>query len=355
MTPSVYSGLVLAGPDLEPLTADVVVERGRIVAVEERTRAPDLWICPSLFNAHTHLGDTVAMDAAPARPGDLAALVAPPGGLKHRLLAASSAEDCVAGMRQSVRRMLRGGTGGFADFREGGPRGVALLREAVEGIPCRAVALGRDGGETEGDGAGIASVRDVAEYEAVARRAREAGGLVALHAGERDHADVDAALDCRPDFVVHMTHATGRQLRRCAEEEIPIAVCPRSNWALGVASGPAHPPLRRMLALGCRVMLGTDNAMFVPPDMGGELAFASLVYRLEPATLLRAACEGAAVTGAPCWIEPGARASFFVADPARAGLSFSRDPVASLARRLDPALIRTSIFKLHGEQIETVF
>ena len=173
MTQRVYSGLALTGSALECRPADIVVERGRIVAVEERTRAPARWICPSFFNAHTHLGDTIAMDA-PA-DGDLASLVAPPDGLKHRLLGAAAGADCVAGMRESVCRMVRGGTGGFADFREGGARGVGLLRDAVAGLPCRAVILGRDGGEEAADGAGIASVRDVADYEAVARPRPERG------------------------------------------------------------------------------------------------------------------------------------------------------------------------------------
>ncbi len=342
MTQRVYSGLALTGPSLECRPADVVVERGRIVSIEERRRAPARWICPSFFNAHTHLGDTIAMDTAGG--GDLASLVAAPDGLKHRLLGAAGDADCIAGMRESALRTIRGGTGGFVDFREGGARGVGLLRGAVSGLSCRAVILGRDGGEDAADGAGIASTRDIPGYRDVAERVRQRGGFVAFHAGERDADDVDDALDCRPDLVVHMTHATDAQLRRCADEAIPIAVCPRSNWRLGVATNSAHPPIARMLELGCRVLLGTDNAMFVPPDMAGELAFASVVYGIEPAALLHAGIDGAAVTGTPTWLEPGAVASFFVVDPSQAGLSFSRDLVASLVRRLDAGAIETNVF-----------
>lgn len=342
MTQEVYSGLALVGPGLECRPADVVVERGRIIAVEERTHAPARWICPSFFNAHTHLGDTIAMDAPAC--GDLAALVAPPGGLKHRLLGVARDEDCVAGMRESVCRMVRGGTNGFADFREGGERGVRLLRDTVSGLPCRAVILGRDGGEGTADGVGIASARDAPDFEESSRRVRERTGFVVFHAGEGDAGDVDRALDCRPDFVVHMTHATEAQLRRCADEEIPIAVCPRSNWRLGVAGDSGHPPIARMLELGCRVLLGTDNAMFVAPDMPGELAFASFVYGIDPAALLHAGIDGGAVTGLPNWLEPGAVASFFVVNVPRAGLSFSRDPVASMVRRLDSGAIETNVF-----------
>jgi cytosine/adenosine deaminase-related metal-dependent hydrolase len=337
MEQAVYSGLVLAGPTLEPRFADVVVEAGRIGAVEERKRAPERWICPAFFNAHTHLGDTIAMDA-PAR-GELASLVAPPDGLKHRLLREARRDDCVAAIRQSVRRMMRGGTAGFADFREGGTRGIEIVREALRGLPIRAIVLGRAGGESVGDGAGIASTRDIADYRLVVERVRSSGGLIGFHAGECTSDDVDPALDCRPDFVVHMTHATDAQLMRCAEEGIPIVCCPRSNWRLGVADRPDLPPVASMLECGCTVLLGTDNAMFVSPDMGGELMFASTIYRCDPVHLLRAAIEGSAVLAEPSWIQVGARASFVVVNPERAGLSFSRDPIASLVRRFDASAI----------------
>ena len=353
MEQSVYSGLALCGRALEPRPADVVVEAGRIVAIEERLRAPDRWLCPAFFNAHTHLGDSVAMDL-PAR-GDLASLVRPPDGLKHRMLRSASRDACVAGIRQSLMRMVRGGTGGCADFREGGTRGVGILEEAAQGIPCRVIGLARDGGEQQARGAGIASARDVTDYADVVARVRSAGGLVAFHAGERDADDVDDALDCHPDLVVHMTHATDTQLRRCAEEGIPIAVCPRSNWSLGVARGPGHPPLTRMLSSGCRLLLGTDNAMFVAPDMGAELMFASVVYGIDDRALLRSAIEGAAVVGAPCWLEPGASAAFMVLDPARGGVLCSRDPIRSLVRRLDSCMIETNVFNQRDESIQTIF
>lgn len=353
MEPSIYSGLALLGPDLEPRPADVVVEAGRIVAIEERRRAPARWISPAFFNAHTHLGDTIAMDVSAS--GDLAALVRPPDGLKHRMLRAASANDCRNGIRASLKRMLRGGTTGCADFREGGARGIDLLREAARRLPCRVIGLGRDGGEAVADGAGIASARDVVDYLEVVARVRKRGGLVAFHAGERDPEDVDRALDCRPDLVVHMTHATDRQLRHCADEGIPIAVCPRSNWRLGVTHGMDRPPIGRMFDLGCRVVLGTDNAMFVSPDLAQEMMFASFVYRIDATRLLRAAVEGAAVIGSPCWIETGGRANFLVIDPARGGVNFSRDPVATLVQRLDSCMIETNVFNLKDESIKTIF
>ena len=131
------SGYALLGDELALSPVDIFIENGIITAIEDNPRVPDVWICPALFNAHTHLGDTIAMDCGAA--GDLEALVTPPDGLKHRLLRAASREDLVGGMRASMEGMIATGTAGCADFREGGIEGVLALQEAADGIalPCR--------------------------------------------------------------------------------------------------------------------------------------------------------------------------------------------------------------------------
>ena len=142
--PLIVSGQALIGEELALRPVDIVIESGIITAIEETTKAPRVWICPAFFNAHTHLGDTLAMDCGVK--GDLASLVTPPDGLKHRLLAAASPQDLVRGMRVSIEGMIAGGTAGCADFREGGIAGVSGLREAAEGLPFRPIIFGRDGG-----------------------------------------------------------------------------------------------------------------------------------------------------------------------------------------------------------------
>ncbi|MFA5268885.1 MAG: amidohydrolase family protein, partial [Methanoregula sp.] len=222
------SGNALLGDELALRQVDIFIENGIITAIEDNTRVPDIWICPALYNSHTHLGDTIAMDCGAA--GDLEALVTPPDGLKHRLLRSASRQDLVAGMRAGMEGMIATGTAGCADFREGGSEGVLALKEAAEGLSFVPFVFGRDGGETIAGGLGISSVRDVPDTEQRVQDARRAGKKIAFHAGERDGADVDAALLYEPDLLIHMTHATKKQLRVCAEQEIPIAVCPRSNW-----------------------------------------------------------------------------------------------------------------------------
>ena len=340
----VVTGRALLGEDLREEDVSITVSGGIITAIEPSFKVPDRWIVPAFFNAHTHLGDTVAMDL-PAR-GSLAALVKPPNGLKHRILAATPRPDLVRGMRSSIMTMAATGTTGFADFREGGADGVAALREAAAGLGCRPVILGREGGETVSDGAGISSVHDVANAEGVVREARDTGGLVAFHAGEKNPDDIDEALAFEPDLLVHCTHATDAQLRRIVDMGIPIAVCPRSNWLLGVAASAAHPPIARILELGGRFLLGTDNVMFVQPDLLQEMAFTATVYRAPPEEVLRAAIAGANLAGRSGYIEEGEEAHFVVIDPAKSNLAFSKDIRTTIVKRLDSSSIEQTVLTL---------
>jgi len=161
-------------------------------------------------------------------------LVAPPDGLKHRLLREASHEAKVAAMARSLRYMESTGTGTFLEFREGGVKGVAALRDAVagEGVDFgeRAidpVVFGRDDPDvlSVADGYGASGARD-ADFDAVRSETREAGKLFGIHAGERDADDINAAMDLDPDFLVHMVHAEPIHLERLADRGTPVAVCP---------------------------------------------------------------------------------------------------------------------------------
>jgi cytosine/adenosine deaminase-related metal-dependent hydrolase len=338
------SGQALVGEELALLPVDIIIENGTITAIEETRHAPMVWICPAFFNAHTHLGDTLAMDCRVN--GDLESLVTPPNGLKHRILTAASRQDLVAGMHASIKGMLAGGTAGCADFREGGRAGVTALREAAEGLAFRPLIFGREGGEGIADGLGISSTRDVPHTDTLVEKAKQAGKKIALHAGERDAADVDAALALDPDLLIHCTHATKKQLRECADRQIPIAICPRSNWILGVTSSARHPPVQLMQDLGCNLLLGTDNVMFVPPDMFSEMAFTQAVYRIDPKVLMSAAVRGSELTGSSFFIRMGTRANLFTIDPAQSALHFSRDPVTSIIKRASGSIIGNNVFNL---------
>lgn len=243
-------------------------------------------ILPGLWNAHSHLGDAVVTQEL---HGSLEELVAPPLGLKHRVLAKAKDEAVIAAMRRAMATMLRTGTTGFSDFREGGLRGLKLLYAAQAALPIRGVALGRPEGLEyrreevaailrAADGIAVSSYVDwpAADLEKVAADVRRAGKLFALHCSERIREDLDRVLDLRPAFLVHMIQATDDDLERCADADVPIVVCPRSNAFFGMT-----PDIPRMLRAGVELRLGTDNAMINVPSMLNEMEFAYRIARLK--------------------------------------------------------------------------
>jgi cytosine/adenosine deaminase-related metal-dependent hydrolase len=89
----------------------------------------DFLVIPGLVNAHTHIADSIGKDIAAGRRLD--ARVHPVFGAKKKILENSRPEHLKAFIRSSAISMMKKGIVAFADFREGGPEGVGLLREAI--------------------------------------------------------------------------------------------------------------------------------------------------------------------------------------------------------------------------------
>ncbi|MFB6135023.1 MAG: amidohydrolase family protein [Halanaeroarchaeum sp.] len=324
------TGTILRGPEFDPVEGRVVVEDGEIVAIEETTTdpGPDI-VLPAFVNAHTHVGDSIAKGAG--RGLTLDELVAPPDGLKHRLLRDADRSETVAAMRRSLQHMRRGGTATFLDFREGGVDGVEALREAAEDVDIDPVIFGR--GEESvlevADGYGASGARDE-EFAGVRNAARKADVPFGIHAGERDGADVNPALDLEPDHLVHMVHATDLHLDRIGDSGIPVVACPRSNLVTGVGL----PPLRDLVD-HTTVALGTDNVMLNGPSMFREMEFAAKCCDVTDLEVLRMATTNAArVAGLEGGtIETGEPARVLVLDGETDNLTGYRDPVRAVVRR----------------------
>jgi len=322
-------GTVLAGPTYEALEARVVVEDGEITAVEPAdTESTDL-IHPAFVNAHTHVGDSIAKEAGEGL--SLTELVAPPDGLKHRLLRAARREELVEAIRQSVSVMRAGGTAAFLDFREGGVEGVGVLRTATADSGVQGFALARGSIEAmeAGDGFGAPSARD-GDFEMEREATRAAGKPFAIHAGERDPDDVDGAFALDPDVLVHMVHARDAHLDRLAEAETPVVVCPRSN----LVTDAGVPPIRALLER-TTVALGTDNVMLNSPSMYREMAFAAKLSDVPARDVLRMATRsGAAIAGLDAGvIEAGSPAKLVVLDGDSDNLAGAESPVRAVVRR----------------------
>jgi cytosine/adenosine deaminase-related metal-dependent hydrolase len=329
MADRVLAGTVLRGPEFEPVEGRVVVEDGEIVAVEQASVGSDDVVLPAFVNAHTHLGDSIAKEAG--RGLTLEELVAPPDGLKHRLLDAADRAETVEAMARSLQFMRATGTVHCVEFREGGVAGVTAIREAAAGTGVDPLVLGRGSIEAmevaDGFGASGANDADFADERAATR---EAGKIFGIHAGEVAVSDVQPALDLTPDHLVHMVHATDAHLDRVEREGIPVAVCPRSNLVTDVG----FPPIEA-LAQRTTVALGTDNVFLNSPSMFRELAFASKLTALEAPEVLRmATAAGAELAGLDCGVvEPGRPAKLLVVDGDSNNLAGMRDPVRAVVRR----------------------
>jgi guanine deaminase len=327
-------GTVLAGRSFDPVAGRVVVEDGRITAVEETdtNAAGDRIVLPAFVNAHTHVGDSVAKEAAVGL--GLEEAVVPPDSLKHRRIAAADRETRVAEMRRTLRFMRLTGTAAHLDFREFGVEGARTLREAAEGTDVESFVFGSDEAAVldVADGFGASGANDD-DFSAERAAARERGVPFAIHAGEPDATDIHPALDLDPDLLVHMVHAEAEHLERVADQEVPIAVCPRANRVLGVG----RPPIQTLLEY-TDVALGTDNVFLNSPSMFREMAYTAKTFELDSRTVLRmATTTGAEAVGLDCGlVEPGRRAALLVFDWDSDNLSTVEDPADAVVRRAGP-------------------
>jgi len=370
---------ILAGDDLRVVEgAALTLQGARILAigapvagVQQLDFAGKL-ICPMFVDAHTHIGDTGAKELGVGLSH--AASVIPPDGLKHRFLRSVDPDQLTQMMRVGLIDMLQSGVVACADFREQGLAGVQALRQAAIGLPIHVVILGRmdemvDTAEMQrqahqilatADGLGV---RDVEAYPAellIRLRQDYPDRLFAVHAAESAIAQAESmqatgrtqvarVLDWRPDLLIHLVHATPADLTMLAAVGVYGVACARSNGILGVG----FPDLACWRRMGVRFALGTDNVMFVAPDMLREMDFASRLGRglaqdptaIDHHAILRAATiEGARALKLEAQIgslAPGKEASFLVFDLERPHLRYQHDPVSAIVHRASLADIAT--------------
>ena len=238
-------------------------------------------IVPTLVNAHTHIGDSFIRKRNLKLPRNVEDLVAPPDGLKHRLLKETSDQEIIGGMRKSIDEMTKTGISYFCDFRENGLQGINHLKKALEKTNISPVILSRPNQLTynkdeidlllkNSQGIGLSSITDweYSEIEKIAKHTKKRKKTFAIHASERIREDIELILDLKPDFLVHMVKATESDLIRAKDADIPIAVCPRSNAFFGL-----KPNIKMMKKIGIDIMIGTDNAMLNAPSVLDEIGY----------------------------------------------------------------------------------
>jgi cytosine/adenosine deaminase-related metal-dependent hydrolase len=340
------TGTIIYGDELELIEGYVVIRDGTIkeIGTGDVDAAIGGIIAPAFVNAHTHVGDSIVKDV----PFDsLERLVQPPGGLKHRILSMASEEESIASMRACLSDMKSTGTCAFADFREGGVRGVRALCKAYIG-GLKPIILGRPNGDDVkdvlkiADGIGISSADNYPwEYlKEIADLAKKSGKLFAIHAGEANRSDIDGALELSPDFLVHMTRANDDDIKQVARRGAPVVVCPRSNFVTGVGCSWTMPPIKKMADAGIMLALGTDNVMLNSTDMFSEMAFTSKTFLRDDRQVFKmATLNGAKMLGLDHIfgsIVEGKAAHLMIIDEKSNNLDGVSDPIRGIVRRARP-------------------
>lgn len=282
-------------------------------------------ITPLFVNIHTHIGDSFIKNWDIPLPRDVKKLVAPPNGVKYRLLKEASEKEIISGMKRSINIMKKNGTKIFCDFRENGILGVQQLKKSLTSSSMSPIILSRPTNLSynrkeidllleNSDGIGLSSVSDWddAEIIKIARHTKKKKKLFAIHASERIREDIDFILDLKPNFLVHMIKADESDLIRVKENDIPVVVCPRANSFFGL-----KPNLALMKKIGVNILFGTDNAMLATPNILDEISYVKHEFTefTDFELLHKISYEARKVLNLDCSIlSPNSKAEFAVID-----------------------------------------
>jgi adenosine deaminase len=189
-----------------------------------------------------------------------------------------------------------------------------------------------------------------ADFAAAFRIAARAGLLAVPHGGEL--LGPDSVRGCLDDLnAVRIGHGVGAAsepalVRRLADEQVTLEVCPASNVALGVAATPAQVPLIRLLDAGVPVALGADDPLLFGSRLTAQYELARNVHGLDDdrvAGLARMSVRGSAAPhDVRAWLLAGIDAWLTAPDPA-AGVA------RPAAARHQDAAARTGQYSGPGE------
>ncbi len=333
---------------------------------------------PGFVNAHTHIGDSVGKDIA---IHSVDHTVHPVFGAKAKILKQTSDDIMIDFMKSSIHAMVRKGITTFVDFREGGSKGVHLLKRALQGTPIRCIILGRVESYSNVhpeqlstdvfknkldelvdlcDGVGLSGANE--NNDSTIHQYSNTHKLRAIHAAETQEStiyskdtssfsEVTRALRVKPHFLVHMTWASRSELARAAKSTRGIVVCPRANGVLAAGI----PNIIQMKNAGCTLALGTDNVMINSPDMFREMDYIWKVMmathrcRIEPREIIKMATVngGKIVDRDIGTIDLGKSADCIFIDKHALDLEPMHDPYAAIVHRATESSIRAVM--INGE------
>lgn len=368
---TIANGIILKGQDLTLKKENIVVDEGKIIEIAKESKEGKIIdvdgaiVCPSFINGHMHIGDSIVKDEGYSL--SLSEMVKPPNGVKHNALANASDGEIIGAMQETMWEMVESGTTHFIDYREGGIKGVKLLKKASKDIPIRPIILGRDdsfyGDDPDlkkvriairkllniADGIAPSGFGEITDEVAnlIVEECDKCGKISSIHVGESEanqlesleefnKTEIARGVDSEFNQLVHLTNPKNDDLDLVSKSNQNIVVCPRANATLNVGIT----RLNKMLDLGIKPLIGTDNVMINSPNMFRELEFTlkimSVYYKdyINPKDLLKMAttnvCDSkinAIVKKST--IDVGNDAEFIVSN------SFSKNPYLNIINRCE--------------------
>lgn len=355
---------------------------------EEVHDCEGLLVIPGFVNAHTHVGDSIAKDIG--IDSGVEEKIHPVMGFKQKILQDTKPSHLTSFIRNSCISMMKKGITTFVDFREGGLEGISILQKAVSGLPIRSIILGRinyyqdpklikkntslpDSKKNElskllqeCDGLGISGPNE--NSDSVLKYYSQTKKLRAIHSAETMESceiskkmtgktETQRAMILKPHFLIHMTHASKKDLLLTSKHKTSIVVCPRANASL--AEG--IPDVNLMIQSRCNVTIGTDNVMINSPDMFREMDYlwkvsmATQKKRVSPRSILKMATVNAAnmlqnkKLGS---IQPNNLADCIFIDKHEIDLEPMHNPYASIVHRASETVIKAVMIGgkiIHGK------
>ena len=323
---TIANGIILKGQNLIPSRENIVIDDGKIIEISNESLEGKIIdvdgavVCPSFINGHIHIGDSIIKDEGYSL--SLSEMVKPPNGVKHKALSNACDDELIDAMKESMWDMVRSGTTHFIDYREGGIKGIKLLKEASKDIPIKPIILGRDDsfyGEDPdlskvkvairkllkiADGIAPSGFGEITEDVArlIVEECEKHSKISSIHVAESESNQIESlnesgkteirmGVENKFSQLVHLTNPKSNDLELVSKSSSNVVACPRANATLNV--GVCR--LNEMLDLGMKPLLGTDNVMLNSPNMLRELEFSlklmSVYYKsyIDPQKLLRMA------------------------------------------------------------------
>ncbi len=249
---------------------------------------------PAFVNGHVHSADFKLIGQGYGK--NTSELVGSKG-LKKELLSRMPIVEQKHAIKRFIRKSIAEGSFIIFDFREGGLEGSRIAREAIEEEEeeVQYFVLGRTSDIDEitkirnwADGIGIPDATRWTRHaiEKMVERAKDLDLFTAIHVSEtkktrnkflerEGESDIEFSLDLGIDMLVHLTHATQRDLELLLRSEAIPVFCPRSN--LFLSNG--VPPVSRFLEKNAPFLLGTDNAFISSPNLFREADFLARITK----------------------------------------------------------------------------